>query len=106
MNTARLHRDEVDRRRRAQRARYTEEARRELQEARRRAEEVYRRAQNDARSADRDARRTGEDAGRRMAGHEARTYRSGGRIVANYYDVLEVSPKARQSVIDKAYRTL
>jgi len=35
-----------------------------------------------------------------------RTFRYRGRTVADYYDVLEVSPRARQSVIDKAYRAL
>ncbi len=88
-----------DSRRRARRAEHTDQARREQQEAGRRAEEAYRRAQTDA-------PRREEKAQRPTAGQEARTYRHGGKIVANYYEVLEVSPRARQSVIEKAYRAL
>ena len=40
------------------------------------------------------------------SGREARACRYRGRVVPDYYEVLEVSPKARQSVVDKAYRTL
>jgi hypothetical protein len=88
-----------DGRRRARRAWHTDQARREQEEAGRRAEEAYRRAQTDA-------RRREEEAHRPTAEQEARTYRHGGKIVTNYYEVLEVSPRARQSVIEKAYRAL
>ncbi|MBN1322083.1 MAG: DnaJ domain-containing protein, partial [Thermoleophilia bacterium] len=60
----------------------------------RRAEEAYRRAKAEARSGpDR------EDAG----AHERQRCT---KTLPDYYEVLEVSPRARQSVIDKAYRAL
>lgn len=107
-----------ERRRRAQRDAYVEQARREQQEAGRRAREAYRRSQGkpgNAASGDAHAPAGGaaandpaqnNDPRRRTAaqGEPIRYYE--GRRVPDYYDVLEVSPRARQSVIDKAYRTL
>lgn len=99
--------------RRARRALYTEEALREQQEEGRRVREAYRRAQAGAPGSGRGGdtrRRYGSQEG--TAGAEAaadptgRTYRLDGRTVADYYEVLEVSPRARQAVIEKAYRTL
>jgi hypothetical protein len=79
--------------------RYAAEALRQQQEAGRRAEEAYHRARDEGQGKQ-------EDEPQRAGAHEERGYRYGGKVVADYYEVLEVSPKARQSVIEKAYRAL
>ena len=109
--------------RRARRDFYTAQALREQQEEGRRIHEAFRQARagqgasgatgEGPRSATGEGPRskTGETprpggAPRQAAGQETRTFRYRGRTVPDYYDVLEVSPRARQSVIDKAYRAL
>lgn len=107
-------------------AAYVEQARREQQEARRRMEEAFRQARaawhegaREASGAPRGDRGAGSDtggnaghdvgggAGRRPApGADPRPCRYRGRPVPDYYEVLEVSPRARQTVIEKAYRAL
>jgi len=105
-------------------AEYVEQARREQREARRRVEEAFRQARAEWRSAS--GTRAADD-GRRASSHqgaesrtaaprsagrsyandaEMRTCRYRGKAVADYYEVLEVSPRARQTVIEKAYRAL
>ena len=101
--------------RRARREFYTAQALREQQEEGRRIHEAFRQARTGQgasgatgegpRSKTEEPPRPG-GAPRQAAGQETRTSRYRGRIVADYYDVLEVSPRARQSVIDKAYRAL
>lgn len=123
-----------DRDRRVRRAEYAAEALREQQEEGRRAREAYRRAQQSAgRRAGEGGRRAGEGGGPgpgpggrgsgpdsgpgagtdsgaaggpRTGGSRAQTRRYRGRTVPDYYEVLEVSPRARQAVIEKAYRAL
>ena len=105
-----------DRQRRARRAAYAEKALRQQQAEGRRIREAYRRAQagaarGEARHA---AGGTSQSDGasqsggprRQTADQGARTSHYRGRVVPDYYDALEVSPRARQSVIDKAYRAL
>lgn len=105
-------------------AEYVEQARREQREARRRVEEAFRQARaewrsaagahaaDDGHSASQDDDTGPRTAGPRSAGRprahgpEARSCRYRGKAVADYYEVLEVSPRARQAVIDKAYRAL
>lgn len=57
-----------------------------------------------------DGGRAGQHAGGSAGPHaeeeRARSRRYRGKSVADYYEVLEVSPRARQAVIEKAYRTL
>lgn len=104
-----------DRDRRVRRAEYAAEALREQQEEGRRAREAYRRAQQSA------GRRAGEGGGHagpsagtdsgaaggpRPGGSRSQTRRYHGRTVPDYYEVLEVSPRARQVVIEKAFRAL
>jgi DnaJ-domain-containing protein 1 len=81
--------------------RYAAEALREQREAGQRAEEAYRRARATS-GAYEPAGAGGAWSGR----DRQRTDRYGGKTVVDYYEVLEVSPKARQSVIEKAYRAL
>ena len=47
-----------------------------------------------------------EGTGAWSTGHGPRVYHFNGKVVCDYYEVLEVSSRARQSVIDKAYRAL
>ena len=96
-------RDEETRRetREQRRQRYTEQARRMQEEARRRAQEAYRQAQAGWAAS---GSKTQPGGGDSRSGR--RTYRYRGRAVPDYYEVLEVSTKARQSVIDRAYRAL
>lgn len=91
--------------RRARREAYTEQARRMQQEARRRAQEAYRRAQTGGNGAGHGSS-AGSSGASRSATSGGRTHRYRGRVIPDYYEVLEVSPKARQSVIEKAYRAL
>jgi DnaJ domain len=100
---------------REERARqYAAEALREQWEAGRRAEEAYRRARAESgRGEERGEEhggRTEDDVRSRTkaqtGARQERTYRYGGKTVADYYEVMEVSPKARRSVIEKAYRAL
>jgi hypothetical protein len=91
---------------REQRARwYAAEALREQQEAGRHAEEAYRRARAEGARAQEDPRVAGVG-GSGAARQSGRTYRHEGRVVADYYEVLEISPNARQALVDKAYRAL
>jgi hypothetical protein len=79
--------------------RYAAEALREQHEAGGRAEEAFRQA--------RDQTRRGEESGpRRTDTREGRGRRYKGKPVTDYYELLEVSPKARPSIIEKAYRAL
>jgi hypothetical protein len=97
-----------DAHRRARREAYIEQARRMQEEAWRRAQEAYRRAQaagDGARRASGGPHSTSHGTSRKAAS-DAHPYYYRGRVVSDYYEVLEVSPKARQSVIEKAYRAL
>jgi len=100
--------------------RYAEEALRQQQEAGRRAEDAYRHARAKTHPGDGSERTQAHAGGGDTGGWsgkrswtESQADRSGngvrhynGRVVADYYEVLEVSPNARQAVIDKAYRAL
>jgi DnaJ-domain-containing protein 1 len=90
---------------------YVEQARREQREMRRRFEEAFRQAQAGWREDDKAA-----DGGAGRKEHAApsgqsarggpRNCRYRGKVVTDYYEVLEVSPRARPVVIEKAYRAL
>lgn len=90
--------------RRARRESYAAEALREQREEGRRIREAYRQARASQSPRGETPRPGG--APRQAAGQQTRTFHYRGRTVPDYYDVLEVSPRARQSVIDKAYRAL